>query len=53
MTRINGLPTYAYKYEFIVVRCWDDEYWFYGAYDDEVRAWMVAEAINGDVFYND
>jgi hypothetical protein len=49
---INNKPEYANEYEYIVARKIDNEYWFYGAYADELKAYKVANEINGIVFHN-
>lgn len=51
--KINNVPKYANDYRFFVVREVDDEYWFYGAYDDRNRANNVAMQVDGIVIEND
>ena len=50
--KINNCPSYAYDYEFIVVREVDNEYWFYGAYEDGFKADIVCSKISGIVVHN-
>ena len=51
--KINNLPNYAKNMEFIVVREYDGEYWFWGGYDkDANRAYQAAEEIGGIVVHN-
>lgn len=52
MEYINNLPNYAYEYPFIVVRVCDGEFWFWGAYKTNHRAFEVASEIDGTVVYN-
>ena len=49
---IMNIPEYANKYEFIVTTKADNDYWFYGAYANENRAYAAAAEIGGEVFYN-
>lgn len=49
---INNKPEYANEYEYIVARKIDNEYWFYGAYAHELKAYKVASEIDGIVFHN-
>lgn len=46
---INNIPEYASKYEYIVASIVDDEFWFYGAYENESRAVDAAAFIGGIV----
>lgn len=46
---INNMPAYAVNYRFIVYRVVDGEKWFYGAYNDYMRAHEVAAMIDGYV----
>ena len=48
---INNYPEYADKYNYIVAREVEGEYWFYGAYD-RLKADAVAREVNGKVFRN-
>lgn len=51
--KINNLPNYAKNMEFIVVREYDGEYWFWGGYDkDANRAYQAAKEIGGIVVHN-
>ena len=47
---IKNYPTYADDFEFVVAVYIDNEYWFYGAYDDRNKANMVAKEVGGSVF---
>lgn len=50
MMKVNNLPAYARDYKYIVVRTFDGEDWFYGAWNDFDRAEAVAfEFDNGHV----
>ena len=49
---INNEPNYAKDYNYIVARLIDDEYWFYGAYNDGAKAEKVANEVNGEVIIN-
>ena len=50
---INNKPAYADDYEFIVARKVDDEFWFWGAYENGFIADRIASEI-GDciIFHN-
>ena len=50
--KINNEPPYAKDYEFIVARKVENEYWFWGAYEDGCMADRAASEINGIVFHN-
>jgi hypothetical protein len=52
MEHINNLPDYAYEYPFIVVRICDGEFWFWGAFEKNSKAFEVASEIGGTVVYN-
>lgn len=49
---INNIPEYAKNYTYIVARDVDadNELWFYGAYNDGVKAQQVADEIHGHVY---
>ena len=47
--KINNLPEYARDYNWIVARIVDGEAWFYGAYNDEGKAFAVGTEVNGVV----
>lgn len=47
---INNLPIYVKSYKYVIVREFDDEYWYYGADNDENNANETALAIGGYVF---
>jgi len=49
---VNNYPDYADSHKFIVATQDDSEYWFWGAYDDEVKAANVAYDIGGVVLPN-
>ena len=51
--KINNIPEYADGYKFTVARIVDSELWFYGAYNDEVKARNVAIEIDGMVIPHD
>lgn len=44
---IQNVPEYAKDYRYVVVRLLDNEYWFYGAYNDIEQAQRIAQEING------
>ena len=45
---INNIPEYAKNYTYLVARDDDKgELWFYGAYNDGVKAQQVADEIRG------
>lgn len=50
--KINNMSENANKYEFIVARECDGEFWFWGAYKDGFKAASAAQEINGVVFHN-
>lgn len=51
--KINNLPDYAKNMEFVVVREYNNEYWFWGGYDrDAEKAYKVAKEIEGIVVHN-
>ena len=52
MINIQNAPAYAWDYEFIVVRQINDDYWFYGAYEDGFKASQVACEIHGLIVHN-
>jgi hypothetical protein len=45
--KIHNVPEYAYKYKYIVHSIVNGEFWFYGAYNDIVKAMEAAAAIQG------
>ena len=49
--KVNNLPEYAARYEFVVARLVDDELWFYGAYGDGFKAEQVASEVYGIVIH--
>lgn len=49
---IHNKPNYADNYEFVVARKCNNEYWFWGAYEDGFIADKAASEINGVVFHN-
>lgn len=50
--KINNKPAYANDYEFIVARECDNEYWFWGAYENGFKAEQAATEVNGVIFHN-
>ena len=50
--KINNVAAYAEKYEFIVARPVDGEFWFWGAYRTKADAKEAAEEVEGFVFHN-
>lgn len=51
MMNIQNMPEYAYEYDFVVARECDGDFWFYGAYKTEKRAYKVALEVGGQVFH--
>ena len=49
---INNMPESAKNYSFVVVRLVDDEFWYYGCYNDMNDAVNVADEIDGIVVFN-
>ncbi len=49
---IHNCPEYAYDYEFVVARKCDEEWWFWGAYEDGFTAERAAKEIGGVIFHN-
>lgn len=49
---INNLPDYATNYNYIVASVLDGDLWFYGAWDNEDKAYDMARIINGVVIKN-
>lgn len=49
---IHNKPDYANDYEFVVARERDNEYWFWGAYEDGFKANKAASEIGGVVFHD-
>lgn len=47
MEKIENLPEYALEYKYIVCRIVDGKHWFYGAYNDVLKAANAAQAICG------
>jgi hypothetical protein len=45
MLNVNNVSKYAKSKRFWVVREVDEEYWFYGAFDDVTEAFKSAKAI--------
>ena len=45
--KINNLPEYAQNYNYVVVRFVDDEFWFYGAYNDPIEARLACDECYG------
>lgn len=51
MMNIQNMPEYAWEYDFVVARECDGDFWFFGAYETEERAYEVALEVGGQVFY--
>lgn len=49
MMRVNNLPEYAKKHNYLVCREVNNELWFWGAFDDHDRAFKTAMEICGGV----
>ena len=49
---IKNLSNYATQYKYIVASSVDGDLWFYGAWNDEDRAYGVARDIDGVVIKN-
>ena len=45
--KIHNVPEYAYDYKYVVHSIVNGEFWFYGAYNDIVKAMEAAAAIQG------
>ena len=50
MYKVNNLRKENLEHNFIVTRFVDDEFWYWGAYDDEAKAQAVAEEVRGVYF---
>lgn len=50
MVTILNVSTYALTCKYIVARFVDDEWWYYGAWNDADRAYAAALAEDGQVF---
>jgi hypothetical protein len=50
MADIMFVPDYAYDHRYIVARECDNDWWFWGAYDDQFKATIAAEQIGGVVY---
>lgn len=51
-TIVKNLSSYAINYKYIVASDVDGELWFYGAWNDENKAYEVARDIRGVVIKN-
>lgn len=51
-TIVKNLSSYAINYKYIVASDVDGDLWFYGAWNDESRAYEVAKNIRGVVVKN-
>ena len=51
-TIVKNLSSYAINYKYIVASDVDGDLWFYGAWNDESRAYEVARNIRGVVVKN-
>ena len=49
-TTVFNCENYAEKYDFIVARNSDGEWWFWGAWNDEAEATKAADEVGGRVF---
>jgi hypothetical protein len=54
---INGIkieftPAHAMNYKYIVCRKYEELFFYYGAFNDEIKARNVATEINGYCVYN-
>lgn len=49
---INNRPDYANEYEYIVATEYNDELWFWGAYNDIGKAGAAAREVNGIIVFN-
>jgi hypothetical protein len=54
---INGIkieftPAHAMNYKYIVCRKYEELFFYYGAFDDEIKARNVATEIGGYCVYN-
>jgi hypothetical protein len=49
MKNINNLPTNYVDFDYIIVRMFDGEFWYYGADNDFERAECIANEIGGFV----
>lgn len=49
---INNLPKYATDYEFIIATENNNEFWFFGAYENGFEADRIASQIDGIIFHN-
>lgn len=49
---VKNLPEYAIHHTYIVASVCDSNLWFYGTWDDEDKAYEVAEVIGGVVIEN-
>ena len=47
---IKNLPDYARYHRYIVYRKCNGENWFWGAFDDEIKALNAAEEIGGHIY---
>jgi len=52
MCEIKNMPKYANEHEFIVARNFENDLWFWGAFDSRREANDVAEKIEGVVIEN-
>lgn len=49
---VKNIPEYAKDYKFIVATYFNNEYWFWGAFNEKFEAEKVAKEIDGKVFLN-
>lgn len=52
MLRINNLPDRCKNKKYIVCDKVNNEYWYYGAFDELKRAQEVAKFIDGEIIEN-
>lgn len=53
IAKVLNLPDYAFKHPHIVARLVNHDLYFYGAYDDESKAYEVAKMVDGIVLANE
>lgn len=54
MMKFNNVPDYAKKYTYLVFRRDEEDFsncWFWGAYDNSIKADEVALEIDGEVWH--
>ena len=53
MVQINNMPDIAWNRKYIVCRQMNNEYWYYGSYDDIERANYAAKEVDGWLIFNE